>query len=267
MFEIDELFRQISRLKQSKEFVTNSFLLAQDLLQISQENSSCFVWNEEAALLVSCDNGVNRAYIYLASLGAISRLNALAQNITVKPLVVDCVGKAEWVDILSSTLQDAGFQSYAKLSRWKSEQICFISYPFFLDKPFRAAEKEDCQHILNMLYKTFDPYVSHLPSKQKMVSLIEDKLVFCAIKDKKIIAVVCLEKVGKKGIYSYQNVVEKEYRSVGLGSSLLQFAFYQFRECTQYTAWIEDKNIASNRMHKALGMSYDGLKDHVLIFE
>lgn len=267
MFEINELFRQISRLKQSTGFVANSFLSARDLSRISKENDSSFLWNESAALIVNCDNGIHRAHFYLASLDAATELKELAQKIPNKPLVVDCIGKATQMGELLTALCGAGFKPYAELSRWKSGQINFISYPSFIDDSFRVAIKEDCDRILQILYDIFDPFVSHLPSREKLLSLIEDKLVFCAISDESIIAVVCLEKVGKKAIYSYQDAVLQQYQSTGIGMLLLQFAFYQFRECTQYTSWSEDKNHASNRMHKALGMSYDGLKDHVLIFE
>ncbi len=97
--------------------------------------------------------------------------------------------------------------------------------------------------------------------------MIEAKLVFCTVDNGKIIAVTCLEKLGRKAVYSYQNAVLERYRAMGIGGRLLQYSLYQFRECTQYSAWIEDSNIVSKRMHNAIGFTPDGLKDHVLIYE
>lgn len=267
MFEISELFKQVSRLKRSEKFVANNFCSAHDLARISERKGSCFLWNEGAALVVNCDGKVNRAYFFLESMDAVSQLRVLVDQFPDKPVVVDCVGRVPQVDRLSDVLRISGFRSYAKLSRWKSGSIRFGTHPLHFDNSYRAAENDDCLYILRMLNETFDQYISHLPSKEKLLSLIENQLVFCASNDEEIIAVVCLEKIGAKAIYSYQNAVLERYRAMGIGGRLLQYGLYQFRECTQYSAWIEDNNIVSKRMHNTIGFTPDGLKDHVLIYE
>lgn len=267
MFEISELFEQITRLKQSSGFISNSFLSANDLSRISAENDSYFCWNTSAALVIHRDNGISRVNFYLASLDDAMEMKPLVINAPSKPLVIDCVGRANHIDMLSGAVCSVGFKPYAKLGHWKSKSISFFLYPRFLDNCFRFAVEKDIDCILQILGETFDPLTSHLPSLKKLLSLIEAKSVFCAVNNGKIIAVTCLEKLGRKAVYSYQDAVLRPYQSTGIGILLLQYALYQFRECTNYTAWTEDNNLASNRMHRALGMSYDGLKDHVLIYE
>ena len=112
---------------------------------------------------------------------------------------------------------------------------------------------------------TLDPLAGHLPSKEKLLSLIRHGLVFQASLDGDLVAAVCLEKTGKAGIYIYQIAVSKCHRSTGIGSRLLQYALSHFQDYLVFTSWVEDQNIASNRIHQKLGMKQDGLKDTVLL--
>lgn len=265
MFNAGELFEHVSNLKKSKGFVSNAFFSANSMTRIAHEKASCLLSSAGAAAIINDDNGVSRLYFYLASLDSMGELEDLIRTSKTRPLAADCVGRAGRLEELTDRLCAVGFKPYASLSRWRSEQIMITPSPS--SNTFRAAEEDDCDVILRILRGSFDPLVSHLPSREKLLALIKEKLVFCAYNSGEILAVVCLEKQGKLKVYSYQNVVREEYRRAGLGSSLLQFALSQFRDCTQYTAWIEDGNLPSRRMHKALGMSPDGLKDHVLIYE
>lgn len=267
MFIVSELFEQVDQLKKSRDFVTNNFLPLSALTRISKEEDSHLLYGGDAILLIENDNGVNRMHFYLASLDVAFELVSLLQRMPIKPVVTDCIGKSHQVEKLSKALSAAGFRMYTKLSRWRSKSISFFAHDYFADEFFRIAKASDCKAILHILYKYFDPYVSHLPNAEKLLRLIENQLVFCAVNDGEIIAVVCLDRIGEKTIYSYQVVVVEEYRTAGIGVILMQYALYHFRTCTRYIAWTEDSNVTSNRIHKALGMSYDGLKDHVLIYE
>lgn len=267
MFNVNELFEEIARLKAEKGFIANNFLSPHDMARISKEADSRLMYDNQAALIVNNDNGVIRAHFYLASLESVFVLPALLNDAPKRPLVVDCIGYGLEVEAISEALCMAGFKPYAKLSRWKSSSICFFSYPHFIDSAFRNATGQDDNCILKILGDTFDPNIAHLPTKAYLHSLIDKDMVFCAEYDGEIVAVVCLDKLGRKTVYLYQDAVIEPFRSTGIGILLLQFALYRFKEYPRFVTWTEDKNTASNRMHEALGMAYDGLKDHVLIYE
>jgi len=129
------------------------------------------------------------------------------------------------------------------------------------------AQPEQADEILSILYDVLDPFVGHLPSKQKLLELTGQRLVFCAVQNGRILAAVCLERMGKCGIYIYQDAVIKAYQSSGIGIWLLQFALANFQDCCRFSSWTEDSNKASNRMHRMMGMEYDGLKDSILIYQ
>lgn len=267
MFNANELFGQIARLKTKKDSVANNFLSAHDMVRISKEADSDLLYNDQAILIINNDNGVMRAHFYLASTESALALPELLSRVPDRPLVVDCVGHESDVESMSEALCFAGFKQYTELSRWNSESISFFSYPQFMDSAFRNANEEESGCILRILEDTFDAKVSHLPAKDYLCRLIAEKMVFCAEYNREIVAVVCLEKLGKKAIYLYQDAVIEPVRSTGIGILLLQFALFRFKNYSRFVSWTEDKNTASNRMHRALGMTYDGLKDYVLIYE
>lgn len=266
MFDLEVLHRQVGQMKRAGRIWTNNFLSTSTLSAAAAQKESALRYNENALALFYIDNRVKRFCFYLSDLESSSSLAELLPKATGQPVVAECIGKLEDVDRLSQMLCRCGFSPYTRLSRWRSSKIQFVSQSFWADKAFMRASAGDADEILMLLDNVFDPLVSHLPDKDKLLALIDQGLVFCILQEGRIIAVVCLERIGRQGIYLYQDAVIDEYRSTGVGILLLQFALYQFRDCRSFTSWTEDSNTPSNRMHRGLGMAYDGLKDAVLIY-
>ena len=267
MFDMCELFSQVSRLKAYSKVISNNFLQRSAIEQFSAQEKSMLVYNQDAIALVCCDNGIARLYFYVSCLEKSSALrDLLCRADEYSAVVTDCVGKEDYVNAIPQAFCENGFRPYARMTRWRSGKICLAATPVPNGICLQTATLEQTEEILALLYSVFDPYVSKLPNKGQLDALIGQKLVFCAVRNGKVIAVVCLQKVGKTGIYIYQIAVSPKHRAAGLGSSLLQFALCRFSTFSSFTSWIEDNNVASCRMHQALGMRPDGLADGVLVY-
>ncbi len=265
VFCIDDYTAQYNRIRKSGRIIANNFLSAADIAELASQTDSVLAWNEFALALVGSDNGVARLHFYLASLGEASALAELLRGVAPRPLVADCVGKREKVEPLAEALCASGFSVYTTLHRWHSTSVNLFAERFLQDEMFRFASREDAGKVEDILCRTFDPLVSHLPDREKILRLIGQRLVYLAVREGEPVALVCLEKVGKLGIYLYQDAVIEECRSSGIGILLLQYALRQHKGCMNYTSWTEDTNKPSNRMHRMLGMVHDGLMDIVLL--
>lgn len=270
MFGVKELLEQVGRLK-GKEMVTNNVLTLSDLEKFSADSGSILLYNDKAIALLCKDNGVNRLYFHISSVQDINFLGDLLQQITYKPLVVDCVGKVPYLDNLEKTLGQIGFMPYVHMSRWRTNKIDYLSESILqsMEKSddFYKAVQDNTDKILTILTDTFDPYYSWLPTKEFLIELIDEGLVFCAEKRGEIIAVTCFQKVGRNGIYSYLLAVVPELRSSGIGYMLWQYALSHFRDCHNFTSWADDTNIPSIHLHEVAGFTLDGLKDYVLVWQ
>lgn len=263
MFDVQELFAQVARLKQKGTCICNNFLSLPALTEFAGQEASTLAYNEGAIALLCEDVGVTRLHFYLSSPEAAPALAELLERDRRRPVIVDCVGKREQVDSVSRLLCAAGFEPYTRMLRLRGSKVPYAPVPEGLVQPARP---EDADRILEMLNETFDPFVSHLPGRKKLLGLIEDGLVYCILKDGRIAAVECLERIGRRGIYIYQGVVEKEYRGSGFGGILLQFCLNQYRDSLTFTTWVEEGNGGPLRRHQQNGMTFDGLQDAILIY-
>lgn len=266
MFSVEELLAQVNRLKQNRTMVVNNFLPVLELNRLAEEEASVLRYNEKAIVLFCEDNGVNRLHFYLASPFDSPALGELLKDVSCRPLVVDCIGKKEQVEPLSDALSGLGFERYARFSRWRSKEIRLFSEAMLREGMFETSTPQDADELMSLFQQTFDPFDAHFPTSEQLLKDILDGLVFHARDGEKIIAAVCLEKIGKREIYLFLDAVAETHRSSGVGVLLLQYALWHHRDYPSYMTWTNDMNKPSNRMHKALGMSYDGLKDIIMIY-
>lgn len=267
MFNIDELFSQVNRMKAQSKVLSNNFMDRSTIEQFSEQEESILLYDKDAIALICYDNGIARLYFYLSHLEKVSALTALLRKTQRHAVVADCVGKENYVNDILEVFCKNGFSLYTRMARWRSNKICVTTDFMPSGIHFQVAVPEQADDIFALLYRVFDPYVSKLPNKKQIEVLIEQELVFCAVRGGKLIAAVCLQKVGKTGIYIFQIAVSQEHRSTGVGSALVQFALCRFTTFTNLTSWIENGNEASCRLHQALGMRPDGLVDVILLYK
>lgn len=263
MFDVRELFDQVNRMKKEGGCAGNNFLTLAAMKDLSAREDSLLICGEESIALIYEDAGVTRLQFYLSSLEAAPALGEQLKAVPRRPVIVDCVGREERVEAVSQALCGAGFAPYTRLVRLRGGRIPYRPVPEGFARPARP---EHTDKILDMLNGTFDPFVSHLPSREKLRSLIGEGLVYCVLKDGEIAAVECLERIGNHGIYIYQGVVEKKYRGLGFGGQLLQYSLNQYPDSLTFTTWVEEGNTGPIRKHQGNGMTFDGLRDAVLIY-
>lgn len=267
MFNIADFNNALTNLKRnSKKIITNSFLTSGELASVAGQSNSVFFCNSKSIVIVYEDNHVNRANFYLTSFEDIESLSELLRQVCLRPLIFDCVGRASQVQEFERYFPSIGVKVYTTMSRWRASVIKNLD-AMTDSGMFKIAEASDLDAIDQLLTAVFDPYVAHLPTKEKLFALIKDKLAFCAYSESKLVAAALFERIGKTGLYYYQDAVVEEYRATGIGIYLSLYALSYYKDSTTFTSWTEDKNKSSNRMQKFLGYERDGLKNIVFLYE
>lgn len=265
MFDTGLLFEHISQLKKKGRCLSNNFFAVEEMKAYSKQPESMLLCNENAIALVCEDLGVTRLYFYLSDGRGASALRELMEQIPRRPVVADCVGRQAQVDALSQALCGAGFSVYAQMGRLRAGKT--INCPDISGVGTDIyAIPEDVDEILDGLWEIFDPLVSHLPNRELLLKLIEQKLVVRLKKDGKIVAVICMKRVGKKGIYCYQVYVSPAQRKKGYSRLVFQTAVNCFRNCQPFTIWVEDSNTVAAELYHSFGFVSDGLRNTILIY-
>lgn len=214
--------------------------------------------------LIYDDNGVTRLYLDLTSLKAAPALQELLVQVSVRPIIVDCVERTERVHEVSQALCAAGFAPYAHLRRLRNTKVQRNPTADALVQP---ALVEECDKIFSFLWETFDPYIYHLPSREKLLQLINERLVYRIVKNGEIAAVQCLERIGSRGLYIYEGAVAPKYRGIGLATLIIPYIPLCYADsCSFFTVWVENGNERSLQVLEKSGAVFDGLEDSVLIF-
>lgn len=266
MFDVQELFAQVNRIKKENSYVGNNYLTLSALTEFSVQEDSLLIYNNDAIALICEDVGVTRLHFYLSTQNAVPALEELLETVPRRPILVDCVGREEQIDILSQILCKGGFEHYTRMSRLRGKTIHVTSLPRGTEA-VQLACPQDVEEIVELLNQVFDPYVSHLPKREKLLYLIENQLIYCVKKDGRVIGAECFERIGKQGLYLYQSVVEQKYRGSGLGSLLWQYSLYHLQDSYFFlTVWVEDNNFGPIQKYQSGGLSFDGLKDAILIY-
>lgn len=265
MFDTGLLFEHVNQLKKRGRCLSNNFLTIEEMKAYSRRPESMLLCDENAIALVCEDLGVTRLYFYLSDLVAASALKKLMEQVPQRPVAADCVGRQEQVDALSQALCGVGFSVYTQMGRLRAGKT--INCP---DTSRAGADiyamPEDTDEILAGLWETFDPLVSHLPDRELLLSLIKQKLVVRLKNDGKIVAVICMERVGKQGIYCYQGYVSPNQRGKGYGRLIYQIAVDRFRKFYPFTTWVEDSNIQVLKIWNGFGFQPDDLRNTILIY-
>ncbi len=268
MFDLPSYVEKITQLKkQNPKCLTNNFLNYEELKALSQKEETGFLYNQNAAVIFDNDNGVNRVYFNLLSLQTASSLKELLNlGNFAKPYIIDCLGKEVFLEELKNAFENNDIKLYTKMNRWRAAKLNGLKNIKLTDN-MMPAQIGDSGEIIKLLNDTFDPFVSHLPTEEKLKNLIESKLIFCIKESNRIIAAFCFEKFANESLYVYQIAVDKNFRGLGVGKKVVHYALSNFQDKKTYTSWVEHNNISSQKIHENVGFIKDGLSDYVFIYK
>ena len=254
--KIDQLNRKHSKI------ITNSYMGFLDTI-VGGFN---FYENANAILISYSDCGVRRLVFYSND---VEHLRALLSEMPAGEYIME---KADRIGFESDLdLCGAGFEKLKKLDRYSNNRIDellgsdipVLKYRGAVSKMvFTAAHREN---VNRLLYETFDARISHLPD-ERLLSEQLDAGEFVGVMGDSEIVTLLQRRIEKKKFYINQIINKGEKKNIH--AMLLNRLEDYINNGGKYLyAWVEDRNIASQKFHAKYGMKHDGMWNMVYRLE
>lgn len=261
MFSLNEYNKIINLIKQKhRKIITNIFLDNNELLEILNNQKTKIAFNDDYFIIFQAEQNFKRIYF---AFGFEVDFPEILKNIILTAdnkddYIFELIDRDKNIDNILAIFEKSIFVKFAELKRLRTNKISLIDFNDN-DIKFQIADESMVDIILELLYNTFDAYVSHLPYRHQLMNLIKSKLVFTAVKNNTIAGVICLENIGKNGKYLYQIMVNKKFRGQGIAKKLASYAFEKYKNDSLFISWVECNNVNSMTLHHELGFKEDGL--------
>lgn len=220
---------------------------------ITSEHTICLLYTEGSASRVQFMSSDRNELCQV--------LNQLGEDTT-----IDIIGRD--TEQLSDIMTEGGFSVLARMQRWANKDISGVmedKSPMRLrygeSDPGIVATEDDASDILAIYRKVFDTRVSHLPTIEELKKSIRNKEVIIH-KDNDDIHTILQCTIELRRFYIHQ-VFNDGMKSWLHGIIFNELEKYYKLGGRYMYAWVQDTNIASQRMHAKYGMKPDGLWDMV----
>lgn len=218
------------------------------------ETSIFFVREDSIFILKEKNNGLfYKLYFFINKIEDLDNLDSFLSKFK-QEIIIEYVSKKE---IKTNIFNNFSFFHYKTYSRYLNTNKKRVS---FSDSVINA-RKEDIQKIKKLIDELFDPLSDHIPTINELEKFIHKKELYIIKIDDNIAGVSIFQKEGIS--YQYRLLcVNQEYRSQAIAKKL---SLHSPPNVKNFTAWIDDKNIASININENLGFSKDGLKNYIFI--
>jgi hypothetical protein len=205
-------------------------------------------------LLVNDEHDFFRLYFFTSDLADLGRI--LREGQFPGEIVAGYLTKAA-DEMVAAAFQHSGFCPIATYRR-------MITYRLPSQRPNPALEyaiAADVDQIYEGLFRTFNKYTDHLPTKDRLLRYVENQWVIVNRQNGQIRGAVCFQLEGSRVNYNYL------YNLSGnaLDFLRLQSNFYGVMHQRGIHAgflWINQTETRLAALHESVGWRFDGLKDY-----
>lgn len=230
-------------------------------------------WIDHAELFAEQRNGASfffrkdrefwRLYFCAASGAALQRELAAAPWLKTERLMTDLVGNQESLAALCPVLEAANFRRYTVLQRMTRPGRLESATA---DSGVDYAAEADCHEIAKVIENSFDHYSEQLPAIYEIESAIRNRQILVAKRDSRVAGLLFFETQGFASVIRFW-VVTEEYRSLRVGSALMQHYLKTHAAIRRFTLWVNANNEDAIGKYRRYGYVPDGLMDCVLAGE
>ncbi len=161
------------------------------------------------------------------------------------------------IDDWDGLLQKCGFDYYETYSRICNPKVATMKKRPTAIEEF--AKPSDLDDIIELLSENFSPYTAHLPSREKMMQLIEKKRIYVDRYENGRVCGVNIFDIKSSAGYGMAWLDKGKY---GLDLQLNMFNYFIDCGVKRLVGWVRDTNEKVVKMHLRMGAVRDGLKDY-----
>ncbi len=208
--------------------------------------------SDTAVVFACAETDFSRLYYHATDVASLASL--LADFKAPLPLVIGYVDKTK-NEALCAAFCDAGFVETAHYLRMTSAAF---PVPEAAEHPeFATADETDA--VMALLRSTFNAVTDHLPSRERLRSLIEQQQVIVRREAGQVTGLVAFQVLGRQVNFNY--LLNRGRRGDG---SVLKQSFFRCmaeRGLTSGFLWVDSTNERARQIYSANGWKADGLND------
>lgn len=256
-----EVFSFLQELRRQGDFYTNINMLPANLQIILDKPGTRMIRGDHSLLILEQEETFSRLHGFASGQKGVeetvSGLSSCDQIV-----VADIVGRAEQVRKANQQwLCPAGMVHIASLQRM-SQPIPETVAPKTCGE---LAASSDTETLYRMLYDTFNPHISRLPTRKALAERVEKGDIYVIRRDGQIACMAMFDRLSQKVTLLEQLATHEQFRGLGLASQILQNVHEYSPLATSLQLWcvMQDKRACS--FYEANGYTADGLIDCILV--
>jgi ribosomal protein S18 acetylase RimI-like enzyme len=263
LLSYDQVLERIHFIKaRSTGFSTNFFL---DRKRVELYiNHNLLEWSIIGETLFIIKNQASFYSVYFCSVDLFhlkTDISGLRAKLSDKPIVLEIIGKQEFVEALSQLLNTQGYNHYASLIRMVNvsgvttgESNVKIVYP----------QIDQIDEILTLLNKYFDLYSEQIPLREELEAAFNSKKVRIHEDNNKIVGFLIFDITGVTAHLKYW-FTHPDYRDKKIGSQLFRDFIHETINSKRRLFWVMENNENAIKRYIHYGFVKENMYDKILI--
>lgn len=241
----------------SKGEKTNFFFSEEEVLQLVQSKKISRVDFDGGVYFLVKENNLNRLYYFLEKEKCPGVLPDLKQPIILEEVLLATKERTpsedSWTRVgLKPYLERKRMYLMAKNVSTDERQLSFASM-------------EMIEEIYQMMYESFEPFSSALPTKEELLQDIREQKVLVAIKNEELLGFLHFGDE-KQGSMLWHIAVSPRAQGMGVGEGLLKDWFFARKNSSKkFILWVRTDNPPALRLYEKHGFLPDGRVAPVMI--
>lgn len=268
MNTVADLLERITKLKKdSREFYTNLYMLPSQLENlILKENTQIFI-EDHVIVIIEKEHLFFRLHYYAGRLErSMFELKQILQSFSNTPIVMDIIEKdLSALKKINEYFLNIGFHQIETLVRMQFDSAKASSFQD--DKIIQAAQNDDALVIEQLLYQTFNPYISRLPTKEEISKMIKKEEILLYKKNDMVAGLSIFKQISKNRILLDQLLTNPSFRNQGVANKLIESGIVRNGIENSFYLWAHTMKSNVVHFYENRGFRLDGLKDYIFLYQ
>lgn len=264
---VEDIFKQIQRLKRNYNPITNCFIDYNVLKNKIQSQAIYTYVYKENIYFIEPKHDFKYLYFYCKSVAELKELDEFVRINNIYGMIVIniVINVRQNINEYMTVLENSKFKYYKKYLR--KELIYEENFNYSNLLTINFAEQIDKFEIMKMLGDSFDKYCDFLPDEHEIIQLIKEKNILVVKPKTEILGFLIFEDKGKTS-YVRALCIKEEYRNDGLGYKLFENYLNIHQERTKIlTLWVESTNISALKLYEKFGYKDSTLENHIFVYD
>lgn len=255
----EEYKNQVDPYKKGK-YLSNCYFLPSRIKQLIEEQKMYIEEWEENIYLLEKEECFYRLYFYIKNVDNLQPLN-LGVPLVIEYPYKNILSNKQQVEI--GIIQKLGF-SLGRESRRMSinAKNIEVSESLFINEKFEInfAQKENIDVVAAILYSSFSPLFSYLPTEAMLNKLLEQKKILAMHINGEIVGILNMD-IDKNISWIRQFTIVEKFRGRGYGWFLLNYYHMLFKnDVLAFRQWVDISNASAIKLYEKAGYKLDDLR-------